>query len=88
MFPCKFKEIEQICAQPLLVQTYCVTVLQPFIDTITDPDYFNRKVLVYIEAQKGAAVIRRKTFEHATSFEDLLKTIQKTESLETLKHMR
>lgn len=65
-----------------------VPVLQPFIDNITDPDYFNRNVLVYIEAQKVAAVIRRKTFEHATSFEDFLKTIQKTNNLETLKHMR
>lgn len=63
-------------------------VLYPFIENITDPDYFNRKVIEYIEAQKIAATMHRRTFEYANSFEDFLKMIQKTHDIEMLKGIR
>lgn len=63
-------------------------VLYPFIDNITDPDYFNKKVIEYIEAQKIAATMHRRTFEYANSFEDFLKMIQKTDDIEMLKGIR
>lgn len=63
-------------------------VLFPFIDNITDPDYFNRKVIEYVETQKIAATMHRRTFEYANSFEDFLKMIQKTEDIEMLKGIR
>ncbi|XP_018331771.1 sorting nexin-25 isoform X2 [Agrilus planipennis] len=63
-------------------------VLKPFIDTITDPDYFNQNVVVYIETQRSAAAMHKKTFEYANSFEDFLKLIQKTNDLELLKRIR
>lgn len=63
-------------------------VLYPFIDNISDPDYFNRKVVEYIEAQKIAVTMHRKTFEYANSFEDFLKMIQKSDDVDLLKRIR
>lgn len=63
-------------------------VLYPFIDSFCDPDYFNRKVIEYIEAQKIAATMHRRTFEYANSFEDFLKMIQKSHDVDHLKRIR
>lgn len=63
-------------------------MLYPFIDNISDPDYFNRKVVEYIEAQKVAVTMHRKTFEYANSFEDFLKMIQKSDDVDMLKRIR
>lgn len=63
-------------------------MLYPFIDNISDPDYFNRKVVEYIESQKVAVTMHRKTFEYANSFEDFLKMIQKSDDIDLLKRIR
>lgn len=53
---------------------------------VTDPDYLNVKIIEYIEAQK--LTVHRKAFDHASSFEDFLKMIQKSTDLEELKAIR
>lgn len=63
-------------------------VLYPFFDNMSDPDYFNRKVVEYIEAQKIAVRMHHKTFEYANSFEDFLKMIQKSDDIDMLKRIR
>ncbi|XP_044253925.1 sorting nexin-25 isoform X2 [Tribolium madens] len=63
-------------------------VFKPFVDTITDPDFFNLHVIYYIEAQKIAANVHVKAFEYAKSFDDILKIIAKTDDINALKSIR
>lgn len=65
-----------------------ILVFMPGIDNITDPDCFNRNVLVYIESQRAIATIQGSTFKSANSFEDYLKLIQKCDDVELLKKFR
>ncbi|KAF5269792.1 hypothetical protein FQA39_LY08573 [Lamprigera yunnana] len=75
-------------AKYFLREVLTCKILFPFIDHITDPDYFNQNVIIYIEAQKVAAAMHRRTFEYANSFEDFLKLLQRTNDVETLKSIR
>nr|XP_022906354.1 sorting nexin-25 isoform X1 [Onthophagus taurus] len=75
-------------AKYFLREVIACKVLYPMIDNITDPDYFNQNVIIYIEAQKVTAAMHRKTFEYANSFEDFLKMIQKSDDIELLKRFR
>ena len=63
-------------------------MFKPFIDTVTDPDFFNLHIIYYIEAQKIAANVHVKAFEYAKSFEDILKIIAKTDDIDALKSIR
>ncbi|EFA01504.2 Sorting nexin-25-like Protein [Tribolium castaneum] len=63
-------------------------VFKPFVETITDPDFFNLHVIYYIEAQKIAANVHVKAFEYAKSFDDILKIIAKTDDIDALKSIR
>ncbi|KAK4887229.1 hypothetical protein RN001_003500 [Aquatica leii] len=75
-------------AKYFLREVLACKILYPFVDHITDPDYFNQNVIVYIEAQKVAAAMHRRTFEYANSFEDFLKLLQRTNDVEMLKSIR
>lgn len=55
---------------------------------ITDPDYINQKILLYIEQQQLLEAMHRKTYEYAESFEDFLRMIKSSKDLEVLKHIR
>ncbi|RZB41741.1 PXA and/or Nexin C domain containing protein, partial [Asbolus verrucosus] len=66
----------------------CLVVFKPFVDIITDPDFFNLHIIYYIEAQKIAANVHVKAFEYAKSFEDILKIIAKTDDIDALKSIR
>lgn len=63
-------------------------MLLPGIDNITEPDYFNRNVIAYIEAQKTIASIQGNSFKSANSFEEYLKILQKSDDIEMLKKFR
>jgi sorting nexin-25 len=63
-------------------------VFKPFVDIVTDPDFFNLHVIYYIEAQKIAANVHVKAFEYAKSFDDILKIISKTDDIDALKSIR
>ncbi|XP_031338942.1 sorting nexin-25 isoform X1 [Photinus pyralis] len=75
-------------AKYFLREVLACKVFFPFVDHITDPDYFNQKVIIYIEAQKVAAAMHRRTFEYANSFEEFLKMVQRTNDIEMLKSIR
>lgn len=63
-------------------------MLKPLIDTLTDPDYINQKILSYIHQQQSAEELHRKTCEYADSFEDFMAMIKSTRDLEVLKRIR
>lgn len=67
---------------------FSVLVIKPFIDNITDPDFFNRHVILYIEAQENDSRTHLKSIENAKSFEDVMKIIHSTDDIEALKSLR
>lgn len=67
---------------------FTFSVLKPAIDLITDPDYINQKILLYIEQQQLAEAMHRKTYEYAESFEDFIRMIKSSKDIEVLKHIR
>ncbi|XP_015608529.1 sorting nexin-25 isoform X2 [Cephus cinctus] len=75
-------------AKFLLREVITYKILKPAIDMITDPDYINQKILMYIEQQQMAEAMHRKTYEYAESFEDFIRMIKSSKDLEVLKHIR
>lgn len=75
-------------AKYFLREVLACKVLNEAVDILCDPDFFNQHVITYIESQKVANLMHRKTFEYANTFEDFLKIIQKTDDVETLKGFR
>ncbi|XP_034948844.1 sorting nexin-25 [Chelonus insularis] len=75
-------------AKYLLREIITCKILKPAIDLITDPDYINQKILLYIEQQQLAEAMHRKTYEYAESFEDFIRMIKGSRDLEVLKHIR
>ncbi|KAJ8676394.1 hypothetical protein QAD02_012181 [Eretmocerus hayati] len=71
-----------------LREVFTCKILKPFVDTITDPDYINQKILSYIEQQEMTEAFHRKTCEYADSFEDFMALIKHTRNLEVLKRIR
>ncbi|XP_023246225.1 sorting nexin-25 [Copidosoma floridanum] len=71
-----------------LREIFTCTILKPLVDTITDPDYINQKILSYVEQQKLVEALHKKTCEYANSFEDFISLIKDTHDLEVLKRMR
>lgn len=65
-----------------------ISVIQPTVDRLTDPDFINQKILDYIEQQRITAAMHKRTFEYANSYEDFLKMIQDSEDIEMLKNIR
>ncbi|XP_012153795.1 sorting nexin-25 isoform X4 [Megachile rotundata] len=72
----------------LLREILACKILKPAIDLITDPDYINQKILMYIDQQQLAEAMHRKTYEYAESFEDFIRMIKSSKDLEVLKHIR
>ncbi|XP_015126178.1 sorting nexin-25 [Diachasma alloeum] len=75
-------------AKYLLREIITSKIIKPAIDLITDPDYINQKILLYIEQQQQAEAMHRKTYEYAESFEDFIRMIKSSRDLEVLKHIR
>ncbi|XP_031783553.1 sorting nexin-25 isoform X2 [Nasonia vitripennis] len=75
-------------AKYLLRELFTCKILKPVINTITDPDYINRKILSYIQQQQMTEALHRKTCEYADSFEDFIAMIKATRDLEVLKRIR
>ncbi|XP_044758531.1 sorting nexin-25 isoform X2 [Coccinella septempunctata] len=60
----------------------------PLINEITDPDFINRNIIVYIESRKISSNVYVKAFESARTFEDFLKIIRKTDNMDALVSIR
>lgn len=55
---------------------------------ITSPDYLNQKIVQYIESRLAAAAINKRTYEYAACFEDFLKIISNSTSIDELLMIR
>lgn len=55
---------------------------------ITSPDYLNQKIVQYIESRLAAAAINKRTCDYAACFEDFLKIISNSTSIDELLMMR
>lgn len=60
-------------------------MFKPIIDNITDPDFFNRNVINYIEANNVNIHFPKKAIENASNFEDLIDRIDDIQSLKTVR---
>ncbi|KAJ8949688.1 hypothetical protein NQ314_008150 [Rhamnusium bicolor] len=68
-------------------EVLCCKVFKPFIDNITDPDFFNRHVINYIEANRVHMNLPKKgTFESANNFEDLIDRIDDVQVLRSIRY--
>lgn len=56
----------------------------PIIALITSPDYINQKIVHYIETRLAAEAINKRSYEYAASFEDFLKIICASHSVDEL----
>ncbi|XP_014224561.1 sorting nexin-25-like isoform X1 [Trichogramma pretiosum] len=75
-------------AKSLVREIFTCRVLLPFINTITDPDYINQKILSYIEQQQMTEELHKKTCDYADSYEDFLAMIKATRDVDVLKRIR
>ena len=55
---------------------------------LCDPDYINQKILAYIKKQEKLMADTKRTYTYAASYEDFVKMINLSESLDELKQMR
>ena len=55
---------------------------------ITSPDYLNQKIVQYIESRLAAAAIQKRSYEYAACFEDFIKLIGNSTSIDELVMIR
>lgn len=55
---------------------------------ITSPDYLNQKLVQYIESRLAAAAIKKRTCDYAACFEDFVKIISNSTSIDELLMIR
>ncbi|SPP89957.1 blast:Sorting nexin-25 [Drosophila guanche] len=72
----------------LLSEILSYKIFFPMINMLTAPDYINQKVVQNIEARLAAAAMNKRSYEYAASFEDFLKIINNSGSLEELSLIR
>ena len=63
-------------------------MFQVTIDMLCDPDYINQKILAYIKKQEKLMADTKRTYTYAASYEDFVKMINLSDSLDELKQMR
>ncbi|KAH8287774.1 hypothetical protein KR054_012675, partial [Drosophila jambulina] len=72
----------------LLSEILSYKIFFPMIKMLTAPDYINQKVVQNIETRLAAAAMSKRSYEYAASFEDFLKIINNSGSLEELSLIR
>lgn len=58
--------------------------MYPIIALITSPDYINQKIVHFIETRLAAEAINKRSYEYAASFEDFIKIICASHSIDEL----
>ncbi|XP_056631886.1 sorting nexin-25 [Diorhabda sublineata] len=70
----------------LVREILCCKVFKPLIDTITDPDFFNRNIISYIETTQMQVNLPKKVLENANDFEDLIDKIDDVQVLRSIRY--
>lgn len=58
------------------------------INLLTSPDYINQKIVQFIESRLATAAMLQHSYEYAASFEDFLKVIASTNTIDELTSIR
>ncbi|XP_059619274.1 sorting nexin-25 [Phlebotomus argentipes] len=72
----------------LISEILSYKIFHPLIKMLTSPDYINQKIVQYMESRLAAAAISKRSYEYAASFEDFLKIINNSQSVDELLMMR
>lgn len=72
----------------LLREILAFSVFQPLADMICDPDYINQTLLVHLEAKEALAAKHKQGYAYAETYEDFIKMINTSNSVEALKQIR
>ncbi len=64
------------------------SVFHPMINLLTSPDYINQKIVQFIESRLATAAMLQHSYEYAASFEDFLKVIASTNTVDELVSIR
>uniref|UniRef100_A0A1B0CG91 Sorting nexin-25 n=2 Tax=Lutzomyia longipalpis TaxID=7200 RepID=A0A1B0CG91_LUTLO len=72
----------------LISEILSYKIFYPLIKMLTSPDYLNQKIVQYMESRLAAAAISKRSYEYAASFEDFLKIINNSQSVDELLMMR
>nr|CAI5853607.1 unnamed protein product [Callosobruchus analis] len=70
----------------LIREVLSCKVFKPIIDNITDPDFFNRHVIYYIEANQQNVTLPKKALENANNFEELIEKIDDAQVLRSIRY--
>ncbi|VEN55879.1 unnamed protein product, partial [Callosobruchus maculatus] len=70
----------------LIREVLSCKVFKPIIDNITDPDFFNRHVIYYIEANQQNVTLPKKALENANNFEELIEKIDDVQVLRSIRY--
>ena len=63
-------------------------VFYPLVDVVADPNFINVRILNWLQKNRMATEMRKKTFSYAKSYEEFMKIIEETNDVEDLKHIR
>ncbi|KAK7865188.1 hypothetical protein R5R35_012045 [Gryllus longicercus] len=80
--------LEVIPVRHLLKEILICKVIFPAIETLTDPDYINQKILLYVHQPENSSPQRRRSYTYAASFEDFIQMIKDSKDIEVLNQIR
>lgn len=60
-------------------------VIVPTIELICDPDFLNQKLINYLTEKENTSKLLKRTFSYAPNYEDFIKLIKSSDSLEEMK---
>jgi len=72
----------------LLREILAFSVFQPLADMLCDPDYINQTLLVHLEAKEAFTAQHKQGYAYAETYEDFIKMISTSNSVEALKQIR
>lgn len=70
------------------IYLYTLLVFYPMIKFLTSPDYINQKIVQFIESRIATATLLHHSYEYAASFEDFVKLIASTNTIDELVSIR
>ena len=72
----------------LLREILAFSTFQPLADMLCDPDYINQTLLIHLEAKEALAAKHKQGYAYAETYEDFIKMISTSNSVEALKQIR
>lgn len=86
LLPHTYLEVKPV--KLLLKEVFVCKVLFPAIETLTDPDYLNQKILLYVHQPDRSEPQQRRSYAYAASFEDFIQMIKDCKDVEVLNQIR